>query len=296
MLPFGAVINRRSGPNAGSRDAEARKLVQQLSGIIAPNHIRWVSGSRAGPEAVQLLEDGVRVLIAGGGDGTISAVAGIAADAKVPLGVLPLGTRNHFARDLGIPLEIDQAVQLLPRMHLRKVDLGEVNGKTFLNNVSLGMYPDMVVRRDAYTRRRGWRKMPAQILAGLTVLRRFSLRRIDIDIDGRRVRRVTPIFFVGNNAYRGGPLADQRRDELDSGQLWVGVVRVEGKISLLRACWAFARGRVNTVEQLEEMSGTELKVHFRRGTVRAAIDGEACRLETPLHFRSRPGALEVIVP
>src|SRR3954468_12709730 len=90
----------------------------------------------------------IDALVVGGGDGSIATVAGVVADSGVPIGILPLGTFNHFAKDLGIPLLVEQAIDLIAAGRVRAVDLGEVNGESFVNNSSIGIYPYLVVDRE----------------------------------------------------------------------------------------------------------------------------------------------------
>lgn len=118
------------------------------------------------------------VVVVGGGNGSISTAAGVLAGGTKPLGVLPLGTLNHFAKDLGIPLTLDDAVETIARGHVRQVDVSEVNGRVFVNNSSIGLYPRAVAVRDQHRAQHSWSKWPAMVYGSFTVVREFRLLRV----------------------------------------------------------------------------------------------------------------------
>lgn len=295
-MKLGAVLNPAAGTLAAQGEGAREQLVRWLSERVDPKHTRWLDDGDARAEARRLLDRGVGLLIAGGGDGTVSAVAAVAAEARVPLAVLPLGTHNHFARDLRLPTQLAAAIEVIDHPHRRAVDLGEINGRTFINNVSIGMYPFLVLQRAEYQQHRGWSKRPAQVAATVQMLRRFPRSRLDVELDGRTMRRHTPVFFVGNNAYSGGVLANAHRETLDAGKLWVCVARPRSKLALLRACWGFMTGRLEELPDLETALVDSLTVRSRTPSVTAAIDGDTFRMKSPLHIRIRPAGLEVLIP
>lgn len=296
-MKIGAVINPRAGGLSEQEGEERLKAVLQHLGPVLPAEWRRVvSASGVEPAARDLIDQGVQVVFAGGGDGTVSMVAGLAASAGIALGVLPLGTRNHFARDAGIALEMERWPEILRRLPRRRVDLGEVNGRTFINNVSVGMYPRMVEERDRKVKRGGWSKRPAQFLAGLRVLARFPVFRCVMDTPDGSIHRLTPILFAGNNEYDSGLFSQSRRATLAGGRLWICTAHAAGPISLLRLGWQACAGRLDGIEKMDSMLVEEIQIHFHRAYVSAAIDGETCRLETPLRLRSLKRVLEVVAP
>src|SRR4029079_14151203 len=129
-----------------------------------------------------IAERGDELLVVGGGDGTISAAASALVGTDTRLGILPLGTLNHFARDLGIPTDLDEAAQLIARGHVRRVDVGEMNGRIFINNSAIGLYPLMVVDRDLQRRRLGRSKRVAMLVASLRTLARGQPPRLAVRI------------------------------------------------------------------------------------------------------------------
>ena len=189
----------------------------------------------------QALSESPTMLVAAGGDGTINAVAAAAIEHDLPLGILPIGTLNHFARDLDIPLEIEDAIDVLATGHERCVDVGTVNDRLFLNNASLGMYATIVVDRERQQRRLGRGKWSALLRATVVALRDPRPFEVTIQADGRELRRTTPFVFIGNNDYEvQGPGTGQRA-RLDDGtlSLYVLVAR-DGEVGELDSPVRFA--------------------------------------------------------
>ena len=238
---------------------------------------------------------GADVVVAAGGDGTVSSVASALAGSATPLGVLPLGTLNHFAKDAGIPLDLARAVQVIVERHVTRVDVGEVNGRTFVNNSSIGVYPDIVVQRDEL-RRQGHRKWTAFALATARTLRRYRGVTVRITADGSTETARTPFLFIGNNEYHVDGIRLGGRDRLDAGRLFAYLApRLRSRdLPKLLALALFGRARAH--EGLECFAAVELHVATRRGRLRVALDGEVALMKTPLHYRVRPQALGVIVP
>ena len=180
------------------------------------------------------------------------------ADGDVPLGVLPLGTFNHFAKDLGIPLDLAEAAAAVVVGAVRSVDVAEVNGRCFVNNSSLGVYPVMVGLRDRIREERGWGKVRSVPVAAWRVLRRFPVRRLHISGDGYQVHLRTPFVFVGNNRYEIGPSGVGERTVLDRGELCLYVARAAVAPRLVLARAALGRAGVDAVPELEEHCAAEI--------------------------------------
>jgi diacylglycerol kinase family enzyme len=242
------------------------------------------------------LARGAPMVVAGGGDGTINAVASVLVESGVPFGVLPLGTLNHFARDLGIPLVLDEAVRNLATGRARRVDVGEVNGRIFLNNSSLGLYPDIVHDREKQQRRLGRGKWPAAIWATLSALRRYPILSVTLLVDGARLARRTPFVFIGNNEYRMDGLAIGERTCLDCGTLSLYVAQRPGRLGLLRFGFRALCGKLAQERDFDVLLAGEMEIATHHRHLRVATDGEVNVMKTPLRYRVRPGALQVIVP
>lgn len=236
------------------------------------------------------------VVIVGGGDGTISTAAGVLADTGIPLGVLPLGTLNHFAADLGLPADWRKTVAALAQGSVRQVDVAEANGRVFVNNCSVGSYAEAVRRRDRLRHEQGHGKWRAMVLATLAVWRNFRRMRLRIDTPEGSLTLRTLFVLVANNRYSGGVLDSSLRPRLDEGRLWFYTTRAHRSGALLRLVWQSLTRRVDAADELEVHSATEMTITSERGPMPVAADGELIAPASTLHLRIRPGALRVLAP
>ena len=235
------------------------------------------------------------LVVGGGGDGTLSAVAAALVDTEAVLGVLPMGTLNHFAREIGIPLGLDAAMRTLFEGQVDRVDVGEVNGRVFLNNSSLGFYPRIVEARDR-EQRLGFRKRVAFARALTHIFRRsLKLHLSFATTDDDERSQDTTFMFVGNNRYTLSGLQIGARSSMDSGKLWVCVAPDVGRFALLGLALRAVLGLVRD-PNLSVFETGQIVVRLRRNRVHVATDGETSLMSTPLRYRSRPGALSVVVP
>ena len=299
MPPRATVfVNAASGPDGQPPLAERLAELFAAHGWQPNGDVRVLpvhGGCDLVEMARQAVAEGYPTLVAAGGDGTVNAVANTVAATEANLGVLPLGTLNHFAKDVGIPLDLEQAVQTIVAGHVQAVDVGEVNGRLFVNNSSVGLYPTIVHRRDAH-QRLGKGKWSSFLRAMLTVLGRYPLVRVAIRADGQQIVRRTPLVFVGNNEYHNHGMKLGTRERLDAGALSVCLTRDIGRLKLCAFALLALLGRLRDARDFDELQTTELVITSRRAHLRVATDGEVCRLRTPLEYRIRPGALRVLVP
>lgn len=288
------IVNADSG--FGAQEEVSRKLsdVFDASGLAVD-----ISVARTGEEVGELArtaaQDKWSTIVAGGGDGTINTVASAIVDTDKVLGVLPLGTLNHFARDLKLPRDLEGAVRVIVSGHVLTVDVGEVNGRTFLNNSSLGLYP-ILVRERKKQERLGSGKWPAFVWAAVAAMRRYPFLDIRLSAEGKEFHRRTPFVIVGNNQYAMEAFNVGLRERLNRGQLSVYMTHRTGRWGLVRLALRALFGRLPEDEDFLELSATEVKIETRHKRVRVAFDGEVDVMEGPLHYRIRPGALRVIVP
>jgi diacylglycerol kinase family enzyme len=232
----------------------------------------------------------------GGGDGTISTVAAILAGTGIPLAVLPLGTLNHFAKDLGIPADLDEAVAVISAGNIRPVDVATVNGEVFVNNSSIGIYPYMVVDRERRRSRHGQSKWVAMFWALLRMLRYFPLRRLSIRAEGWSEPCRTPCVFVGNNEYCLDASSFGTRERLDAGTLCLYVARQQSRLALLWLAFRSAIGLLDRKQDLRIFKSSSVDISSRTSRLLVAMDGEVSVMRSPLEYRVRPGALRVFVP
>jgi diacylglycerol kinase family enzyme len=253
-----------------------------------------------GAEIVQAARDArdgdFDIIVGGGGDGTINAVASELVGTGKPYGVLPLGTLNHFAKDLGVPLDLDEAVQVIATGRHKQVDVGEVNGQLFLNNSSLGLYPDIVRDRERQQRRLGRGKWLAAAWASLSALRRFPFLSVRLTVEGQRLARRTPFVFIGNNEYLMEGFSIGERARLDAGTLSLYVAQHPGRLELLRFALRALMGTLAQDRDFDVLLTTDFEVETLRPAVRVATDGEVTVMQSPLRYRVLAGALTVIVP
>jgi diacylglycerol kinase family enzyme len=236
------------------------------------------------------------IIGAAGGDGTISSVAAVAIEHDKPLCVVPLGTLNHFAKDLGLPSDLDEVVRVIASGHVDTVDVGRVNDRIFINNSSIGLYPHIVRRRNKQQERLGRGKWRAALSAAIEVFRRHAFFRVRMEIDGEvRVHRV-PFVFVGNNEYVMDIYNVGSRASLKDGKLSVYFLRRGGRWGVVRLLVRTLFGMLDTMKEFEQLTADELTIEMRRENVLVAFDGEVEVMRTPLEYRIVPRALKVVVP
>ena len=289
------ILNSASGSRPGP------ELRETLSRIFAesstPARIFLASSGAEIPElARRAVKENSQTIVAGGGDGTVNAVANELVGSSIMLGVLPLGTLNHFAKDLRIPQDLEGAARNLITGRAVPVDVGEVNGRIFLNNSSLGIYPRIVRYREELQRKKGRKKWVALAEASLSVLRHYSLLRVRLLVDGKELLRKTPLVFIGNNRYEMEGLNIGERTRLDAGELFLFVAKPAGRVDLVRLAFRALFGRLHESGDFDALITKQISIKTRGPRTSVSTDGEVNKMNTPLNYRTRPGALRVIVP
>jgi diacylglycerol kinase family enzyme len=293
--PVTVILN--AGAGQGWPAARVRELEEKFHGAGLPARVALVhEGGQILQAASGAVQGGSRVVVAAGGDGTVSAVASRLTGTGVPMGVLPMGTLNHFAKDLGIPLEQDDAIETIARGHDVGVDAAEVNGRIFINNSSLGLYPDIVLDREQQRRRLGRGKWRALIAACVHAARRYPVLSLQIDLDGKAYERRSSFVFIGNNEYSMEGFDIGARKSVAAGRLSLYLAQRTGRFALLRLALRALLGRLRQARDFEMVTARALVVRTPDRRIRVATDGEVCLMETPLNYRIRAGALRVIVP
>ncbi|MCY1644123.1 diacylglycerol/lipid kinase family protein [Methylorubrum sp. SL192] len=241
--------------------------------------------------------EGVTAVAVAGGDGTLNCAAGMLAGSGVALGILPLGTMNLLAKDLGIPLDLDGAIAVLAAGQTRAVDVGRVNGHVFLINSVLGMPARMVRHREAFRGRR--LGIPALLRLSAAVLRHLGpYPRLSavLSAGGRRTRLRVRLLAVVNNDYAEGPGKILERSQVDGGELTLYIARRLSPWRLARLALGFGLGRWRDEPGLERRAAARFVVSARRRALRVMNDGEVRLIAPPLRYRLMPRALTVIVP
>ncbi|WP_342117484.1 diacylglycerol/lipid kinase family protein [Pseudoduganella sp. OTU4001] len=295
MSRMAVIINAGAGNgySAAWRDA----LVARFAGHGLAADVTLAADANHLMEAARAaLAAGAQLVVAGGGDGTINAVASVVLDSGAVFGVLPMGTLNHFARDLRIPPQLDAAIATLAAGHVAMVDVGEVNGRIFLNNSSLGLYPDIVRDRQRQQRRLGRGKWTAFGWATLAALRRYPFLSVRLTLGQAGHARRTPFVFIGNNEYQMQGFNIGERARLDGGSLSVYVAQRPTRFGLLKLAIRALFGRLRQAREFDVFQAGELAIETRHRRLRVATDGEVTVMAPPLRYRIRPAALPVIVP
>jgi undecaprenyl-diphosphatase len=282
--PLRVVVNPDAGASLfgpGALDLLAERLPQ--AELIA------VPEDSSPREVLEAAAPGARALGVAGGDGSVRAAAAVALAHDLPLLVVPAGTLNHFARAVGIPT-IDDAIAAADGEEI-EVDVCEVDGRAFVNNASLGLYPEVVDRRDHLRPRLG--KWLALVVAVGTVLRRSQ--PLTVEIDG--VRRVVWLVFFGNGRYDDEGLIAATRSRLDDGCIDVRIVRADRRLARLRLLVAVIAGRHGRSPVYDEqVSEGPVQVTVLDGAPRLAADGETFDSSAQIEVRKLPRALRVLRP
>jgi YegS/Rv2252/BmrU family lipid kinase len=288
------IVNAGAGSLLADESAASLRDRFLEHGVRADIH--FVKRGHDLESAAKLAASRSDIVVAGGGDGTISAVAAEVSKAGKTLGVLPLGTLNHFSKDLGIPQTLDGAVETIATGQVRSVDLGELNGRPFINNSSIGLYPQIVLRRKEQQRRLGRGKWSAAFWAALQIFRLSRFLKVRIEIEGKQFLRKTPFVFVGNNEYEMDLYNIGSRATLDEGELSVYFLHRGGRWGVVVLLIRTMFGALRQWKDFEEVNTGSVTIQTRRKKLHVAFDGEVSLMETPLHYRSLPKALNVIVP
>ncbi|MGD9589966.1 MAG: diacylglycerol kinase family protein [Pyrinomonadaceae bacterium] len=294
MARVEVIINAASGSVFAGETEDAVRAAFSAQGIDANFRVAK-TGAEIERFAAEAADGEAKVIVAGGGDGTISTVAKEVHRSGKILGVLPLGTLNNFAKDLGVPLGLEEAAGVVAANEVRSIDLAEVNGRVFLNNSSIGLYPQMV-RRRVRQQRLGRGKWYAAFWAWLRVFRYSPFLKVHIKVGGKEFERKLPFVFVGNNEYEMDLYNIGRRNRLDSGKLSVYFIHRDGRWGVTLLLMHTIAGRLRQWQDFEEVDTEEVTIETRRRRLFVAVDGEVERLPAPLVYRCLPKSLRVIAP
>jgi YegS/Rv2252/BmrU family lipid kinase len=293
--PVAVIINASAG-NGCTPEWVGNLADKFHAGRLAARVTLARSGAEIIEAAQRAVADDCPIVVAGGGDGTINAVASQLVGTGIAFGVLPLGTLNHFAKDLNIPLDLNDAIANVIAGHAIKVDAGDVNDRIFLNNSSLGLYPDIVRDREKQQRRLGRGKWFAFFWATMTTLRRYPFLHVRLSLNNKERRRRTPFVFIGNNEYMMEGFNIGKRECLNGGQLSLYITQRPGRFGLFLLAVRALFGRLREVKDFDALVAKEILIETTHKRIRVATDGEVTVMNTPLHYRILPAALNVIVP
>jgi diacylglycerol kinase family enzyme len=292
-----AIINGRAGSVLGlDRVVLTERLTQALAGTGNDASVEIVEPVDLNAAIARALSDAPDAIVVGGGDGTIRSAATLLKGSETALGILPLGTLNRLARDLGIPLDIEQAATALANASVRHIDMAELNGRPFLCNSLIGLPPIYSRQRQ---RQRGQPLLP-RIRGYASVLRHIARSRrkltivVDDGLERRKVRALS--IAISNNVYADAAGLMLKRPALDQGQLGVYVSRHENGFGMAMAFVRAMLGRWKSDPNLEASVAQKLQISSRKPALRVSSDGEVEIIETPLRYRTLPKSLKVLAP
>jgi len=260
----------------------------EIREAFASHHVVVTDPSAFGDQIASALEDKVDFVGVAGGDGTIRTAAQVLRGGDIPLLPIPAGTRNHFAKDVGND-SFDKAAAATDGRRMQ-VDLGDVNGQCFVNNSSIGLYPKIVIRREAKEHRLP--KWMANLVAVYEQLRHGH--RFQVELDGEV--HLAWMAFVGNGQYGEGLLDLSDRESLDQNLLDVRVVKADRPMARTRVVLALMLGRLAGSPLVHQTKARSICLELDRESIEVALDGEVKTLKPPLRYESQPKALLVLVP
>jgi len=297
-MRFLGVLNRGGG-TLRTMDAQAFAEAARRS-LEAAGHtaeFRLVEGDGIADALARVAAaPDVDVVLAGGGDGTVSAAAGALMETGKALAVLPAGTMNLFARGLGIPLDLEDAVAALATGTVRAVDIATVNGRPFIHQFSVGLHSELIQRREAmsYSSRPG--KIRASVMAAIATVVKPPRIRFRLELPSAEIAAVASSLSVSNNIFGDGPLPVAARP--DGGELGIYIARAHRGGEIVRILLSIATGRWkrNAAIEMHAAPRVVLRVDRAARGFECAVDGELRPLEPVTEIAIRPGALNVLVP
>ncbi len=301
-LSLHIVLNAGSG----SRDAEEARntIVAVLGAAGRAHHIDMVRSGKQIPDAARRAVARAKAeggaVVAAGGDGTINAVAQAAHDAGCPMGVIPQGTFNYFSRTHHLPLETEDAARALLSAQVTPVQVGQVNGRVFLVNASLGLYPQLLEDRERYKSRFGRNRVVALFAALATILREHRQLRLSIESAGQ-VRQVrTSTLFVGNNRLQLEQVGLPQAGVIDHGRVAGVMLKPVGNLALLGLLMRGAMGSLGDDDRVESFEFERMTVSpwlpYGLRRTKVAADGEISWMRSPLTFEVAPKPLYLLKP
>ena len=289
------IMNQASGRKKDAALVERMQACfDRYPGRFALRTVRKGADITAATEAA--IAEGYATIMAAGGDGTICAVTSKLVGSGRNLAVLPLGTFNYFARGLGLPEELDQAIDVAATGSPRPVTLGEVNGKVFLNNASLGVYPAILQQREGTYRRWGRSRLAAHWSVLVTFFKFHRSLSLSVMVDGVPHRTRTPLAFVARSAYQLEQFGLDGADCICDDRFALFLARDGTRWDLLVYALRLAWGDMKAGRDFDLYCGEDVVIETRRRRRLVARDGERERLASPFRFRILKDALNVIAP
>ena len=283
-------LNASSGPRLDPEKLIAAATEAGLEVVPLSRDVNVGAAVREG------LAQGRTLFIAAGGDGTVNTVIqGLVQHPDAAVAVIPTGTYNHFARDLGIPLDWERALEVALHGRRRTIDTGRANDRFFVNNISIGLYPDLVRRREE--KGRDYPRWKARLYAIYMTMRKYRHVNLAIESEHHQEHVRTHVFMVSNNSYDLSRIGiDVGRARLEEGRLCVYWLPHLSRWKLMRFVARYLAGRVRETPGFRSFRTSRMKVYSSRPLLRAGIDGEVVTLASPVTITIVPQSLDVLVP
>jgi diacylglycerol kinase family enzyme len=288
------IMNRDSGAN------DKAALIGEIEAAFTAHgwQVEFVLAGRRDlhSRTQQTVTQAPGAIVVAGGDGTINTVASACVEANRPMGVVSAGTFNYFARNLGVPTEVSQAVEAVVNGDVRHVDIGEINGRIFLVNAGFGLYARMLERREQDKRRFGRSRLVAFWSGMRCLMSSHPLYAVEVVADGHMERRLTTTLFFGCNALQLWQFNTAAAECLRHQKLAVLSLKLRSRWEVIVAACAALMGRLDEVNTTDAFCAGTVRVQTRRRVLKVAMDGEVVLLRSPLDVTLRPGALQVFAP
>jgi diacylglycerol kinase family enzyme len=292
---IGIILNEKAG--ASDPYDELKKLSDSLSPEEYEVDIKFCTETEEiRNETINFLKNDFDTIVAAGGDGTVNTVSEYLIKSDILFGILPVGTLNHLAKDLRLPLNTTDAFNLIiEKPNIMVMDIGVCNDHIFLNNSGLGIYPRIVELREKF-RKGGHVKNRALLMAILQVIRKIPKIFVNMKIGEETIQKKTSFIFVGNNIYGLGGFTTGTRTSLTDGKLSIWISHRTSFFGLMGLLFRAFFGNVKEHRDFDVFEAESICVETKRKDPYVSFDGEIVRVSSPLKYKIEPNALKVIVP
>lgn len=297
LAPLFIAVNAASGQSSGPTPQDLRDMLTQAGHLVTLCEIP--SGTSPLTHCESIVQQAVSangIVVAAGGDGTVAAIAALCYTHHATMAVLPLGTFNYFARALGIPTALEEAIALLATSQTRSVSAGFIGNRLFLNNASFGLYPKIIRKREAATSRFGRRRLVAAISAISSLFHAQKKFAIRLHREGETELHRTSMVFVGNNSFQLDNFGLEVGECTRNNQLAVVILNHQRRLEIARIIWRGILKNLHLEEKLTQFCAAEFEVESSRRSMDVVVDGEIIHCATPLSFRVEADAIRIVAP
>jgi diacylglycerol kinase family enzyme len=285
-----------SNPRSGTAMRNPGAVERAMAVFGSRAELRPFSGDPA-DEAARAVRDGFRIIVASGGDGTVAGVAHALAGTNAALAVLPMGTFNYFARGLRMPEDAEGAARAILQGAPHDIAVGTLNGRVFLNNVSIGLYPAILEEREATYARYGRYRILAHIASLRTILRFQRPYRMTLEQDQTQHRIRTPMVFVARSAYQLDQFGLEGARAISDDRFVLFLAHQQTRLGFLRLAWKLIRRKVDHGRDVIVSTPRRITVTVPgRHRISVALDGEKLKMRLPLRIEIAEHDLQVILP